>query len=231
METLERQGIAMLSGMMAMRGEDYSTLESIRRTGGVRLDEHWDENLAAAHMNAALASRLGISLVTFHAGFLPHDQTDAIREVMIDRVRHIADAFAAHGIVVALETGQETATTLLDVLQAMDHRNIGVNFDPANMILYGMGDPVASFDSLAGQVRQVHIKDAVLAKQPGEWGTEMRVGSGAVNWRALMDLVRTRTPHVNLLIERESRLEDERKMADIRAAHDLSRQLLGEASE
>src|SRR5207244_3794505 len=105
----------ILSGMMAMKGEDYSTLESIRRTGGVRPDEHWPENLAAAAANARIASALGMRLVTFHAGFLPDDRADPTRRAMLDRLRAIADAFAQRDIAVALETGQETAGTLAAV--------------------------------------------------------------------------------------------------------------------
>src|SRR5689334_13326043 len=99
--------------MMAMKGENYSSLESIRLTGGVRSDAHWPDNLAAAAQNAALAMRLGIDLGTFHAGFLPHDPADPLRAVMIERLSQIADAFASQGIRTALETGQETAQTLI----------------------------------------------------------------------------------------------------------------------
>src|SRR5438552_165549 len=101
---LRAEGITVMSGMMAMAGEDYSTLESIRRTGGVRPDEHWEENLASAAANAALAARLGLALVTFHAGFLPHGRTveeDGLRRVMLERVGRIADVFSAAGVSVA----------------------------------------------------------------------------------------------------------------------------------
>lgn len=225
---LRDSGIAILSGMMAMRGENYSTLDSIRRTGGVRSDEHWRENLAAARANAGIARQLEIDLVTFHAGFLPHDLKDSIRKTMIDRLRQTADAFAAENLDVAFETGQETAQTLLDVLRELDHPRIGVNFDPANMILYGMGDPIASFEALATHVRQIHIKDAVPAKTPGEWGREMPVGQGAVDWTRFMRQVRERAPNVNLVIERES---GQRAVDDIRAAHQVIRQRMANRSE
>ena len=74
---------------------DYTTLQTIQETGGVRLDAFWEENLTAAHVNAHLAHTLGISLVTLHAGFMPHDRDDPVRAVMIRRLREIVDAFAA----------------------------------------------------------------------------------------------------------------------------------------
>ncbi len=218
---IQDAGINLLSGMMAMRGEDYSTLQSIRTTGGVRLDAHWPENLAAAHANSALARRLGLRLVTFHAGFLPHDRDDPLLAIMIDRLRQISDAFTAHGIAVAFETGQETAETLCGILTHLNHPLVGVNFDPANMILYGMGDPVEAFSKLSPWVRQVHIKDAIPTTTPGTWGTEKPVGSGAVNWHAFLPTVHRLSPDANLVIERESNAPD--PIADIRTAATLLR--------
>jgi L-ribulose-5-phosphate 3-epimerase len=208
---LEAAGLRILSGMMATKGEDYSTLDSIRTTGGVRLDEHWDENLAAARANASLARRLGLTLVTLHAGFLPHDPHDPLRATMLERLRRLIGTFAEQGVTVGLETGQEDAHTLLSVLHELRAQPPRVNFDPANMILYGMGDPVAALRVLAPHVAQVHIKDAIAATQPGAWGAEVPAGTGQVDWPTFFDIVRTLPDSVPLIIEREAgdhRLED-----------------------
>jgi len=220
-------GIAVASGMMAMAGEDYSSLESIRETGGVRSDRHWRANLDAARRNADLTHRLGITLVTFHAGFLPHDESDPLRALMLERLGAIADVFGAAGVRVGFETGQETAGTLLDVLDDLDRANVGVNFDPANMILYGMGDPVEALRELADHVMQLHIKDAVPSRQPGSWGTETPAGRGAVNWDRCFALIREMPPAVGLMIEREG---GQNRIEDIRAARDLVRRCLGDDS-
>jgi sugar phosphate isomerase/epimerase len=168
--------------MMSMAGEDYSSLDSIRRTGGVRPAQHWQANLAAAHENAQLARRLGAGLVTFHAGFLPHDRKDPERAVLLERLRALVDVFAAAGIEVGFETGQESAETLGDVLADLQRPRAGVNFDPANMILYDMGDPLAAVRALAPRVKQIHVKDALRTRTPGAWGEEVRVGTGEVDW-------------------------------------------------
>jgi sugar phosphate isomerase/epimerase len=216
-------GVRVLSGMIGFKGEDYSTLKSIEATGGVRPDEHWAENLRGAEASAILAARVGLSLVTFHAGFLPHGEgaARAEREKMIDRLRQIIDVFAARNVRVAFETGQESAATLREVLDVIDRPALGVNFDPANMILYGMGDPVTALGELAPRVRQIHIKDARPASTPGEWGTEVRVGTGTVDWPAFFATVRRAGLNVNLLIEREA---GEDRIADIRAAAQLVRE-------
>jgi len=222
---LERADIAVLSGMMGMRGEDYSSLESIRATGGVRPDGQWDANLDAARANAALAARLGLGLVSFHAGFLPEDAGDPARATMLARLRAIADAFAAEGVDVALETGQEGAETLAGVLADLDHPAVGVNFDPANMLLYGMGEPVEALARLAPWVRQIHVKDARPPAVRGRWGSEVAAGTGAVDWRRFFAVARERALDVDLVIEREA---GDDRAGDVRAARALLARVAGE---
>lgn len=213
--TLADAGISVLSGMMVTKGEDYSTLDSIRRTGGVRPTEHWAENLRAAGEIAQIARTLGLPLVTFHAGFLPHDRDDPERGALLDRLGRLADVFAKRNVALAFETGQETAATLLEVLKELDLPNVGVNFDPANMILYGMGDPALALRTLLPWVRQMHVKDADSASAPGAWGSEVPVGRGQVRWRELFAVVHSAPRPFDLVIEREA---GDRRIEDVRAA-------------
>jgi sugar phosphate isomerase/epimerase len=217
-ERLRARGVQVVSGMLATVGEDYSTLESIALTGGVRPDATWPATRALAERVAAHAGAHGVGLVTFHAGFIPHERASAERRVMVARLREVADLFAARGVRVAFETGQEAADTLLGALDEIAHPNVGVNFDPANMILYGMGDPVAALRALAPYVSQVHVKDAVPTEVPGTWGREVVAGTGAVDWKPFLSEVRRLPRVVDLVIEREAGPTRE---ADIRAAAKL----------
>ncbi len=208
---LRDAGITVHSGMMAFNGEDYTTLETVQHTGGVRLDSTWDENLKFAHDIAVMCRAEGIGLVSFHAGFIPHDANDPVRALMMERLRAVLDVFARQAIRLAFETGQETADTLLEVLDELAMPNVGVNFDPANMILYGMGDPVEALRKLAPHVWQIHIKDATHTAVPGTWGAEVVVGTGDVDWDAFFGVIQERRLGVDLMIEREagdSRVED-----------------------
>lgn len=221
---LGEAGIRVHSGMMGTKGEDYSTLKTIRETGGVRIDGHWKENLDAAKGNAEIAMRMGIGLVTFHAGFFPHNGNDPVRRVMLERLGMICDMFDEVGIRVGFETGQETAQTLLGVLKALDRAtSTGVNFDPANMILYGMGDPVEALRALSGAVVQIHIKDALPAEETGAWGTEVAVGDGAVVWPGFLEVLQECSDDCNLVIEREAGGE---RIEEIRRARELMERLL-----
>jgi sugar phosphate isomerase/epimerase len=220
---LRRRGIDVVSGMMAMAGEDYSTLESIARTGGVRPDETWDENRRRAAEVARLAGAEGIPLVTFHAGFIPEDAAAPERRALRDRIRFLADLLAACGVVAALETGQESAHTLLAMLGEVNHPGLGVNFDPANMILYGSGDPVQALATLRRFVRQVHVKDAVPAHAAGSWGREVRAGTGSVDWEAFFEEAARIERPVDFVIEREAGPNRE---PDIAIAAEMVRQRL-----
>ena len=211
-------GIGIRSGMMRMAGEDYSTLESIRQTGGLRSDFRWQENLRAAGKNADVGRALGVDLVTFHAGFIPEDRGDPVRALLIERLQSVADAFAQRGVRIGLETGQETAETLLDMLDELARPTVGVNFDPANMILYGMGDPVEALEKLAPRVAGIHIKDAVPSPDPESWGTEVPVGTGDVDWPGFFDVIERLNIRADWMIERESGTS---RVADIRRAKNL----------
>ncbi len=221
---LEDRGIQIASGMMGMLGENYSTLDTIRETGGVRLSEHWDANLAAAEKTAELAGGMGLSLVSLHAGFLPHDRHDAERGVLLERLGTIVDFFAQQDVRIAFETGQETAETLEGVLADLDRPNLGVNFDPANMILYAMGNPVEALRVLSGKVLQIHIKDAVATKEPGTWGAEVPVGTGEVDWEAFFGVVDEHGLECDLMIEREA---GDQRVEDMITARKLVEKLRG----
>jgi L-ribulose-5-phosphate 3-epimerase len=228
---LRSAGIQLLSGMMRTRGEDYTTIDSIRRTGGLRSDEHWEENLNTARDNAALAARLGLALVTLHVGFLAEEGADGLRAVMLERLCAVCDAFGRVNVRVGLETGQEPAETLRAVLSEATEagaRNVGVNFDPANMLLYGTGDPVAALELLLPHVFQVHIKDARPSPAAGAWGRETPVGQGAVDWKAFFGVLRARCPECPLVIEREAGLHT---VDDVRAAAALVDRYLGVPGE
>jgi len=223
-DALGDAGIAVVSGMMEMRGEDYSTLETIRRTGGVRADEHWDANRSACEANAALARRMGLGLVTLHAGFLPHDAHDPLRATMIGRLGEVADVFAAHGVRVGFETGQETAETLAGVLDELGRANVGINFDPANMILYGMGDCIGALAALLPRVVQAHIKDAIPSVTPGAWGIETPAGLGGVDWSSFFSLLERDGRSLDLCIEREG---GDDCVGDVRRGVELIERLCG----
>jgi L-ribulose-5-phosphate 3-epimerase len=213
-----QNGITIISGMFGCVGEDYTTLDTIRASGGIAPDATWEANWKNIQATATLAQQLGLKLVMFHAGFLPHDETDPQFGKMLGRLSKIADVFKAANIELALETGQETAPDLLHLLQHLKRPNVGVNFDPANMILYDKGNPIAALRTLGASIRSLHIKDARRTKVPGTWGEEAIVGTGEVDWPAFFATLRELNYTGNFSIEREW---GNQRVADICAAKEV----------
>ena len=204
LEKCKAAGIEIASGMVVTKGEDYSSLESIKITGGVVPDEHWDENLENLKKNAVIAKNLGIQLVTFHAGFLPHDSNDPNFGKLQNRIRILADLYGDLGLELGFETGQETAITLVEFLELLERENVGVNFDPANMILYNKGNPIEALKGLSKYIMQCHIKDGTYTKVDGEWGEEVTTGTGEVDWKAFFQAIEEIEYKKDFFIEREA---------------------------
>ncbi len=206
-EILAESGIDIVSGMYSTVGEDYTTPETIRRTGGVVPDGHWEENLQLAHATAAVAKAMGLNSANAHAGFLPHDTADPDFDKLCGRVVTLAEVFGAAGVTLLLETGQESAPTLLAFLGELKKRgveNVAVNFDPANMILYDMDNPIEALRLLAPHVRQVHVKDAKRTTVKGNWGEEVVVGTGEVDWVAFVRILAEADFEGGYIFEREA---------------------------
>ena len=212
-ELFAAEGVTLAGGMFGTVGEDYTTPETIRRTGGVVPDGTWDQNWRNIQAVADIAAELGLKLVTFHAGFLPHEESDPDFQKLLERIGRIAGVFGERGIALGFETGQETAGTLRSFLEQLGCANVGVNFDPANMILYEKGDPIAALRVLAPFLRSCHLKDAIATKVPGTWGDEVVVGAGQVDWRAFFRTLDELKFTGDLAIEREAGTT---RVADIR---------------
>ncbi len=179
-EQLRAAGITITSGMIGFPGEDYSTITRIRQTGGYMPDELWPERMEITAMASSICKANSVKYLSTHVGFIPPSSSEKYK-VMVDRVTEIAVLLEKDGVYLAMETGQENASELLQFLNDVRSRNTYVNFDPANMLLYGAGDPVEAIGILGRHIRHVHIKDARESEQPGvHWGSEVPFGTGEV---------------------------------------------------
>jgi len=212
---LRASGVKLTGGMIAFPGEDYSSIDSIRRTGGYVPDDQWPLRKRVSGQAAALAKELGASSVTTHVGFIPRKGEEGY-DRMLGRVREIADGFRALGVELGMETGQEPAGELLDFLNELRSPNVFVNFDPANMILYGAGDPIEAIAVLGRHIRHVHVKDGASSARPGEeWGEEVSFGTGDVGPKRFLQALRGIDYRGPFAIEREA---GEQRVADVTSA-------------
>ena len=190
----------LFATMISFPQEDYSTLETIRKTGGVVPDDCWPRNREIAAAAAELSGTLGAPYMLFHAGFLD-ESNPAAYAAYVERVSFVRDACAKAGVQLILESGQETAEDLARFLR--DVPGLYVNFDPANMILYGKGRPMDALETLVPWIRKIHVKDADATAVPGTWGTERPWGEGQVGGAAFIDALNGLGFTGNLTIERE----------------------------
>lgn len=191
----------LMSTMVGTVGEDYSTLETIRRTGGIVPDEHWEANKKIVTAGAKLTQELGCKYMSTHAGFLDESDPAALAKY-IERVSWMRDECAKYGVTLILESGQETAEDLAKFMRKV--RGIGINFDPANMILYDKGRPMAALRTLRPWIKQIHVKDAKRTKTPGTWGEEVRWGDGEVGGKAFIAALEQSGFSGNYVVEREA---------------------------
>ena len=183
------------------RYDDYSTLESIRKTGGLVPDEHWEENRRIIADVVKLSAEWKSPYMMLHAGYInPADKVGHAK--LTDRLKFVRDLCADAGIGLTLETGQETANDLAEMLTNLP--GVYVNFDPANMVLYGKGDPVKAVKTLAPWIRHIHIKDANYTKVPGTWGEEVEWTKGQVSADAFIAALKDIGFDGCLAVEREA---------------------------
>jgi L-ribulose-5-phosphate 3-epimerase len=177
---LRGAGLTVTATMINFPGEDYQSINHIRRTGGLVPDDHWAVRRDLTLRAARLTRELGVDKLTTHVGFIP-PPNDAGYDTLVKRIAELAKPLGNDGIELLMETGQESASELLQFLNNLHCRNFGVNFDPANMLLYGSGDPIDAIHTLGRHIRHVHVKDAVRSASPGiAWGEEVPFGDGQV---------------------------------------------------
>ena len=186
--------------MFSAVGEDYSSLEAIRKTGGIVPDATWAENQKTVTAAAKLTQELGCKYLSGHAGFLDESDPKAFAK-FIERVAWMRDECAKYGVTLILESGQETAEDLAKFMVACP--GVGINFDPANMILYAKGRPCDAVKTLYPWIMQVHAKDALYTTKPGTWGREVRWGDGQVQARELLITLEELGYKGNIVVERE----------------------------
>lgn len=159
-------------------GESYQDLNAVEATVGFRPADLLDARLAYARKCVDFAAALKVRIVTFHMGVLPGDPKDPIYQRMLNAVTSVARYADERRVSIALETGQETAEELARFLDGITAARVGVNFDTANLVLYGKDDPPAALRRLLSRVRSLHIKDGLPPAAPGALGKETRLGEG-----------------------------------------------------
>ena len=214
-----KNNLTITATMINFPQEDYSTLETIKATGGIVPDDCWQANRKTTQEAIKLTAELDVKYLSLHFGFI-----ELKSKKLLDRAKTLADKAGEHNVMLLMETGQESADELRAFLERMHHSALGVNFDPANMILYNKGNPIEAVGILAPWIKHVHIKDALRTKKSGQWGTEVVWGTGEVGATEFLKALKRSGFTGALAIEREA--GDDRP-GDIKSATDKLRMFRG----
>jgi sugar phosphate isomerase/epimerase len=215
-ELLDKFGIRITVVFGGFDGESYADIPTVVRTVGLVPPATRAARLTEMKEISDFARVLGVAAVGLHVGFVPHDPGDALHRDVVAVTRELCDHCRANEQNLHLETGQENADTLLAFLGEVDRKNLFVNFDPANMILYGCGEPIEALRKVGDYVRSVHCKDATWAARPGEeWGREVPLGEGAVGMETFLRTLDELGYAGPLTIEREIPQEPSRQKEEI----------------
>lgn len=202
-------GFRMCGSMLGFPGEDYTTPQTIEKTGGFGDPATRPQRLEQFKWGLARTKELGLTDIMLHAGFIP-DPGDSGRKAFLDTLATVSELARVAGITVAFETGQESSALLRRTLDDLKCPNLKVNFDPANMLLYDKDDPLKAVELLAPDIRSVHVKDANRPPKPGVWGEEVPLGRGQTNTAAFVKLLKKVGYKGPLCIEREVGTQVER---------------------
>ncbi len=167
----------------AYEGESYADIPTVERTVGFVPAGTRAAREARTRQVIDFAAALGVKSFGCHVGCIPASKSHPVYQPVLELVRRVADYAASYGMSFCLETGQEPAEELLRFFEDAARPNLRINFDPANMILYGSGEPIEAFRLLRKHVVSVHGKDGEWPdpEKPGSLGSERPLGTGAVN--------------------------------------------------
>ncbi len=225
---IEAENFTVVTAFCAYKGESYADIPTVQRTVGFIPRATRDEREKRTCAVSDFARETGIPSIATHIGFVPEDDSDEDYMAVRGMVRRICDYARKSKQTFALETGQESADTLLRFLIDVNRDNLGINFDPANMILYGTGDPIDAIGTLAMHVLSVHCKDGDWPPKgvPGVLGEEKPLGQGAVGMERFIHKLKSMHFKGPLNIEREVPDQAER-MRDIAMGVKLLEKLRG----
>jgi len=225
---LSAAGLTVVTLFAAYDGEDYADIPTVQRTVGFIPPATREVRERRTLELSDFAARLGVPSIACHIGFVPEDPADPDYIAVRAMVRRVCDHAAARGQTFALETGQERAEVLEAFIRDVARPNLRINFDPANMILYGTGEPIAALRRLAPLLASVHCKDGDWppADRPGALGTERPLGQGSVGIERFVATLKEIGFPGPLNVERETESQDQR-MRDIAAGVLLLRRLTG----
>ena len=214
-QALEKYGIEATSLVVGGPGKEVWDFYQGPLTIGLVPRETRAARIAHIKKASDFAKQCGIPAVQTHCGFIPENPNDTVYRETVAAMREVALYCKNNGQNFRYETGQETPITLLRAIQDVAMDNQGVNFDLANLILYGKANPVDAIELLGPYVQGIHAKDGLWPTNPKDLGQEVPIGKGKVNFPVLIARLKEINYRGAITIERE--ISGAQQMEDVRA--------------
>ena len=194
-----KYGMAVPAMFLSYTGQDWA---NPRESVGLVPVTTRSERMVSSCRQMEWAARYGIKFITCHAGFVPEEKGESYARFISD-MKQLLRFAAAYGQEFLFETGTETAEGLKRLLEDLGEPNVGINFDPANMLIYDNGDPAELVDKAGDRIRVIHCKDANPPAEGAVMGRETPLGKGSTNFAKLLKRLVDSGFRGPLIIERE----------------------------
>jgi len=222
---LEKYGIEATSIVVGGPGKEVWDFYGGPLTIGLVPRETRAARVAHIKKASEFAKECGVAAVQTHCGFIPENPNDPLYKETVETMRNVAGHCKKNGQNFRYETGQETPITLVRAIQDVGLDNQGVNFDLANLILYGKANPVDAIEILGPYVQGIHAKDGVWPTNPKELGKEVAIGKGKVDFPRIIARLKEMKYAGAVTIERE--ISGPQQMEDVRGAKEYLEKLIG----
>jgi sugar phosphate isomerase/epimerase len=224
-KALDRYGVEASSAVGGGPGREIYDFYQGPLTIGLVPRDTREARIAQMKAVSDFAKKVGIPGVQRHCGFIPENPNEPLYKEAVEAIRNVAAYCRKNGQQFRCETGQETPITLVRAIRDVGLDNVGVNFDVANLILYGKANPADAVDLLGPYVQSVHAKDGLYPTDPHKLGEEVPIGQGKVDFRVIIAKLKKFGYTNPLTIEREIR--GEKQTTDILASKSYLEKLIG----
>jgi len=198
----EEAGVEVTAITAGFAGQKYNNVDGPDTLGLVPPALREERVALLKHFSDAVRPT-GIEHIVLHIGFIPEDETDPVYVSFIETMKDVCAHLGANGQHALVETGSELGSTLRRTIRDIGADNFGVNFDTANVILYGKSNPLDCVELFGERIRACHLKDGVWPNRDESLGHEVPLGEGQVNFPVLIRRMKEKGFNGPWTIERE----------------------------
>jgi len=214
-EVSDEFGIEISCVFFVFKNQFYN-LKDGPKTMGLVAPEYRKERLKLSKEVSDFVKEMGVNYIATHIGFIPDDENDPVYKSFIPVMKELLVHCKRNNQIFCFETGQELPSTLKRTIIDLGMENVGINLDPANLILYGKANPLDAIEIFGKYVKGMHAKDGLWPNRNEVLGIEVPLGEGMVNFPVLLRRLKKMGYNRPVTIERE--ISGEKQKEDIKKA-------------